>query len=122
MQVVASYGSAQDGASEDILTFDGVTDLIQKLFAIRKSIWVAHGNVDGVLIVFELHLETKSIKITWFFLIRRSTAFSLCLILLGMKPVNIISIYFATHLMIIIVSNVVPVSIPPQLITICFIL
>ena len=75
MQVVPSCGSAQDGASEDVLTLDGVTDLVQELFAVRESIWVAHGNVDGVLIMFELHLETERIKRVRLLLITSRAAF-----------------------------------------------
>ena len=118
MQVVASHGSAQDGAPEDILTLNRVTDLVQKLFAIRKSVWVAHGNIDGVLVIFERHLETERIKRARFLLISRTATFSRRLVLLGVEPVNVISIDLAAHLVIIIVGNVVPVSMPPLLIKI----
>ena len=72
--------------------------------------------------MFELDLETERVKGAWLFLGSGVSSFRLIRRTLRMQPVKILSVYFAAHLVVIVVGDIVAVSIPANFICVSFLL
>ena len=113
LQIITSNCPAQNGTPEDTLTFYRVTDLVQKVLAVCISVRIAHSDKHGIVIMFKRYLKAESIKIIRFLL--RWDSLNRRKFSLNILIICIISIYFAERLIVLVVCNIVPCSIPPKI-------
>lgn len=60
LEIIACNGLGQGGTPHDRLVFRPV-DAVEELDAVSKSVWVAHGYVDDVVIVLQSEFEAERV-------------------------------------------------------------